>query len=918
MVKFYDLDLFEPLDEIFTGKCSVYCNKAGDFLCTIEENNSFLIKRIENGEFYGKIEFNRCGEIGHVCMSNNYASIILRKVQSPLIVDLKSSTLLQAMPYHTSFSCISPDDRVLIVHSENSIYYHQLPSLKQIMVIDDVPEIPEKIIFTENNSNLFLLSKDTKQILNYSLNIKKKKYSSTYLMQDRNIVDMKLSNDESTLLICSTNCIYVFDLPQNNTECKFSIKLKLLSSALDDYFDLDEMSANESTFNGYGITQNNQTIFATIYTYLVCYDSTNGKVMRIFQSGLAANRIIKSYSSKLSNTLISLLDNNKLLVWNLNCFDHDKTNRYMKFEDMKVFNGSIDGCLLPKIEHNSTLNSNLVVTYSQTYPDAKILSLNQNLSAKALLRANPDDLVNDFSSSRIKQAAIDETGRYCYLENDLDDFEGKILPDEKDFIKKQCLIIDLKNENRTIESFTYIVRKKSAFRIFVKFLSKNGETYLLLKLVSCLRDFDPYSLNLDWTEFETVLKTYGPIEANINGLQLFNELKLVGESLENDLCVTNNYVFASLMHECNKLFDQEQPSIVKAKKYDVHLNIYEIFEYKHKALKVQLFSLNEFLSNDEYSNSNILIDLKPMVQGYLFLIYSKDGASRLVGSQNKYEYDYNEFKFERDIKCNKGAIIYDPIQNMVVKKFTSIFSKETNVERLLFATGGFYALDNNWNLFNLNSGQLERNMRKNLNNDFHLNFQHAQFLLNGRYIITCSAENDKIFILRSNDSFIVGSFKINDKICLISIGEIDRTILIGTSYGCLLPLKFVIDLEQSDSVENYIKYYRIDRFLPSEIIVESQEFRLIAEDNCSNGKSDQFERITLNNDIKRVVHSAHAYRQLKSKETRYSALSASRNSYMSTSNINNVHVGISKMNLTTISSGIKYTHSRGTKACLIQ
>ena len=96
----------------------MYCSKNGEFACTIEKNSRLIIKRIENGELYGIVNFEMC-DIGHVHVSLNYFTITLKKGPSPLVIDLKESKLLKTLPYHTCFCCISPDDKVLIIHSEN-------------------------------------------------------------------------------------------------------------------------------------------------------------------------------------------------------------------------------------------------------------------------------------------------------------------------------------------------------------------------------------------------------------------------------------------------------------------------------------------------------------------------------------------------------------------------------------------------------------------------------------------------------------------------------------------------------------------------------------------------------------------------------------------------------------------------------
>lgn len=135
MTKFYDLDLLEPMNDVYAGKGTVYCSKNGDFVCTIEKNCRLVIKRIENGEFYGNVDFSP-NEIGHVYLSNSYAAITLRKLPSPILIDLKLSRLIQTLPFQTYFCTVSPDDNVLLVHSEKAFIttHYQILNVKFVLI----------------------------------------------------------------------------------------------------------------------------------------------------------------------------------------------------------------------------------------------------------------------------------------------------------------------------------------------------------------------------------------------------------------------------------------------------------------------------------------------------------------------------------------------------------------------------------------------------------------------------------------------------------------------------------------------------------------------------------------------------------------------------------------------------------------
>lgn len=929
----------------------MYCSKNGEFACTIEKNSRLIIKRIENGELYGIVNFEMC-DIGHVHVSLNYFTITLKKGPSPLVIDLKESKLLKTLPYHTCFCCISPDDKVLIIHSENLLYYYSLPSLERIIQME-AREIPEKVVFCKNNSKLFVLSKDTKQITYYSLIIEKKHQTVGQILQDRDIIDMKVSFDESYLLVCSLYCIYVLDLKSRDNQLLFKLKM----GTIENYVSLDKNEANlkgtnnsnemyrpasssnfssnsdheqrnktiKNYFTGFGCTINNKIIYATVYTYLVCYNAETGQIIRVFQSTLSANRIMKSYSSRISDALLSLLDDGKIILWNLKSIEF----KDMKFEDMRMYNDAVVDCIGPAHGIGDNKQIGYAISYSNSSPDAKIHNLREGCIVQSILKCYDEEGLDNPLTTSIRSITIDDFGRFGFIIYDIEDFQGKRLPDDKDFLKKACSLIDLSSDNhRVIEKFSYIIRKNSRFEIQSKFINKKSdsgsqEVYLLIKIINCINDFDPFAeKSLDWTDFETTIKLFGPIYTQSVTLELYDEFKMHGECLDDGFCVTDDFYFTSLMHECNKLFDKQNPNIVKAKRYDLRMNLYELFECKKKSLKIQLFSLNEFLNYEEFSPKNILIDIRAIYNSNYLIIYSKEGPVSVynknipdVNAQpsNKYDYDYERFRFERNIFTEKGAVIYDPRKNEVVKRFSTIFAKNTNVESLIISKG-VYVIDNLWNLYDLNTGLVLYNIK--INQSIQFNYQFTKFLFSGRYFLTTSYENSKIYVVRCYDAKIVATLRINDPINTIKTGESDRTIMVGTVNGHVICSKFLIDLEYDDAIENYVGYCR--NYIKT---TKTDSTRLLNLRAKQITNLNEIVKDNLNNDLKRVVHSAHAHRQLKSRESQFSSYSTNNLYKQKTFNLlnnlnNDFHIGVAKNNLTKLSTGIKNS-SVSTRACIL-
>lgn len=813
--------------------------------------------------------------------------------------------MIKTLPYPTCFCALSPDDTVIVVHSETSLNYHSIPSFDRLITLDS-PEIPEKILFVDKNRRLFVLSKDTKQITYFKLILEKKIKTSEHVLQDPNIFDMIISKDESMLIVCALYCVYVIDI-----KTALNIKFKINLNEVESYINLDPKLTDDSlasfnlnkpqpknTFTGFGCTSNQAVVYATMYTYLVCYDAHSGQLLRVFLSTLSANRIIKSISSRLEDLVVSLLDNGKILVWNLEAIVY----KDIRFEDQKIFNSKIDACYLPQISHNSNKNSNLCLAYSRAYPDAKTLQSKHNFHSKSVVKACYYEKNDNPFTSQIKLANLDDNGKFCFLVVDVDDFNGKKYPEEEGFYKKICSIIDLGNENRVVDEFSYVARKNSRLEIKAKFITKKTgsmeEVYLVIKQVSCLNDFDAFSgQNLDWTEFETCVKIMGPVNSHVSKVELFDEFKLNGDSLEENFCINKNFIFASLIQECSKLYDKQIAGLVKAKRVDVHLDLYDLFESKEKQLKVQIFSLSEFLTSEENSGGkNVFIDIRVLGDENFFLVYSKNGYGK--EDSNNFEFDLESLKFKRNIQGPKAALIYNPHSNQVIKKFSSIFSPEIDIDRVIFSQGDF-VMDNQLNLYDLKNNNLVKNF---LSISTKFDFSFVRFISNGRYFLTCTPERKKILLIRCYDSALVASVRLADVVSCLSIGENERTILIGTENGYVLPLKLVIDLENNEAINSYIKFYR-----------NAQDYISPSISSFDSKSAD------LKNDLKRVSHSAHAHRALKTAESKQVFLTR-QSSYFSSNYSkfeSDFHSGLSKLNLTQISSGIKQTSSPS-RACIIQ
>jgi hypothetical protein len=269
----------------------------------------------------------------------------------------------------------------------------------------------------------------------------------------------------------------------------------------------------------------------------------------------------------------------------------------------------------------------------------------------------------------------------------------------------------------------------------------------------------------------------------------------------------------------------------------------------------------------------------------------------------------------------KAAVIYDPATNTVLRRFRTIFSKETNIDRLVLSSHNTYACDNKLDLYDACvTGKLVRNLERNNYTSLSLNIEQARFLFSGRYVIASEPDLEKIHVIRCYDSFRVATLKLKSKLTCLRVGEEERTVVLGTQDGNVLALKLLIDLEKLEAVE-YIQYYRQNRVGNREASIP----KTIRVALTTRDVSSEQRRESLQNDLKRVVHSASAHRQLKFRESQFSSNSAAsfdaklksgRGSSSGVARINSeFHGGVAKLHLTNVALGLKHTESR---ACVIQ
>jgi hypothetical protein len=166
-------------------------------------------------------------EISSLTMYAKHALINFRKAPSPLLIHLQNCKILELFPYQTSFSCLSPDETVVLIHSNADLHYHTNTALGlDRKLVMPCPEIPHSAVFTRQNTSVFLLLRDTRQLVLYTVDLAKSAWKSQYVLQDRDIQEVQSSPDESWLLVRALTAIYVVDTQS------LSVRFKLRAADL--------------------------------------------------------------------------------------------------------------------------------------------------------------------------------------------------------------------------------------------------------------------------------------------------------------------------------------------------------------------------------------------------------------------------------------------------------------------------------------------------------------------------------------------------------------------------------------------------------------------------------------------------------------------------------------------------------------
>ena len=133
---------------------------------------------------------------------------------------------------------------------------------------------------------------------------------------------------------------------------------------------------------------------------------------------------------------------------------------------MKVFNSAISDLCLPQVAYNSSYNQNNVISFCGSSPDAKCSLLRRNFKVERNLLGYDLSVDNPLTTS-IKSCQIDANGRFGFMTTEIEDFSGKQLPAEAEFVKLNCTVFDLgQSDGCVIEQFSYIVRKASRYLYF--------------------------------------------------------------------------------------------------------------------------------------------------------------------------------------------------------------------------------------------------------------------------------------------------------------------------------------------------------------------------------------------------------------------------------------------------------------------
>ena len=244
----------------------------------------------------------------------------------------------------------------------SSLFYYSLrpPRLERLLAIA-YADIPECVLYAKQNTHLYILSKTTKQITFVSCTLDKRIYRAAHILQDPHTFGMTLSTDESLLVVASLHNVYVLDTHTDDKSVLFSVSCVALATRLlndNDFSQTDShlQQQQQQQYTGFGATLDSRVVYVTLGAYMVCLEARRGDVLRVFQSTVSANRIVRSVASRTSNAVVSLLDDARLLVWNL----ESASLRSVKFEESRVYDVAVAGCVIP----NGAPHPSYFISYS--------------------------------------------------------------------------------------------------------------------------------------------------------------------------------------------------------------------------------------------------------------------------------------------------------------------------------------------------------------------------------------------------------------------------------------------------------------------------------------------------------------------------------------------------------------------------
>ena len=154
----------------------------------------------------------------------------------------------------------------------------------------------------------------------------------------------------------------------------------------------------------------------------------------------------------------------------------------------------------------------------------------------------------------------------------------------------------------------------------------------------------------------------------------------------------------------------------------------------------------------------------------------------------------------RKSTMDKGAFIFSALKSDILYTYRNFLKPDSMIDETLITKSLSMALDDKGRTFN----NVNATQRSDFGNDVTISM--TRFLLNGKYLVTLSANQQEVRFLRTSTGDCVTQCPVHGEASCIAVGNDERTVYVGTSDGRVMMMTFIMEDPDVDVTTRGIRH----------------------------------------------------------------------------------------------------------------